>query len=308
MSKKYRKYTEEQWEGIKEYYLNDERISYDDINEKYGVSITAISKRLKGLKPTTRKAHGKGKKHKTYLTTGNYTSKNGDRIYEWQCEICGTIKNRRVSNMDKLKSCECQRPKKIVDGESLREKERRREVRKKRKEQQNEIDKLNKERRDTKKQQKIDMIGTTYGRLTLLEHMDNGRVKCNCECGNEMTTKLDFVIRGNTKSCGCLATKIRTTHGMTNTRTYQTWRAMRRRCNDPNFLRYESYGGRGITVCDEWNASFENFLEYMGERPEGMTIDRINVDGNYEPGNVRWADPKTQTRNQRKFKGRTWDY
>jgi DNA-binding transcriptional regulator GbsR (MarR family) len=313
MGKKYTKYTEEEWDDIKEYYLSDERISYDDIKEKYSVSITAISKRFKGLKPITKKAHGKGKRHKTYVTTENYTSKNGDRIYEWQCEVCGTIKNTRVSNMNKIQSCECQKIKKPIDEEALREKERRREVRKKKKELQNEIDRLNQEIRDIREEQKRDLIGTTWNRLTILEHIEDSKCLCRCECGNETTPKLYNVINETTRSCGCLHTEhLRTmsennkTHGMTKSSVYQTWRAMRRRCNDPNFLRYEHYGGRGIIVCEEWDNSFEAFYEYMGDRPEGMTIDRIDVNGNYEPGNVRWADPKTQTRNQRRFKDKEW--
>jgi hypothetical protein len=93
--------------------------------------------------------------------------------------------------------------------------------------------------------------------------------------------------------------------GVTGTRTHNSYRNMLERCRDPNHIGWEHYGGRGITVCDRWNpkaGSFENFLADMGERPEGKTLDRINVDGNYEPSNCRWATPAEQAGNRRKRK------
>ena len=88
-------------------------------------------------------------------------------------------------------------------------------------------------------------------------------------------------------------------HGMVDTPEYNSWRAMRKRCVNPNEENYKWYGGRGISVCSEWMTSFQNFYSDMGERPEGMTLDRIDPDGNYEPSNCRWSDYKTQTRNRR---------
>jgi hypothetical protein len=88
-------------------------------------------------------------------------------------------------------------------------------------------------------------------------------------------------------------------HGKCGTRTYVRWTAMKQRCYDLNFKQYDDYGGRGITVCDRWNYSFENFLEDMGECPEGLTLDRIDNDGNYEPGNCRWITRQEQNLNKR---------
>jgi hypothetical protein len=105
------------------------------------------------------------------------------------------------------------------------------------------------------------------------------------------------LIRGGVKSCGCLVT----THGHT-VGYYSTWVAMRSRCRSPTHSAYRYYGGRGIKVCDRWDL-FENFLADMGERPEGMTLDRIDPDGNYEPGNCRSTHSEQMRNTRRSRKG-----
>jgi len=156
-----------------------------------------------------------------------------------------------------------------------------------------------------------DLTGKVFGRWTVLrqdgEHVKR-RYICQCECGTISSVRGDSLER-NSRSCGCLQKEvigaIKFKHGVcvdgkiNGNSTYVTWKSMRQRCkpsSDPKKMKY--YVERGITVCDRWLNSFENFLEDMGERPEGMTIDRIDNDGNYEPGNCRWTTDSEQNLNK----------
>jgi hypothetical protein len=123
---------------------------------------------------------------------------------------------------------------------------------------------------------------------------------CKCVCGNAETISGARLRAGRMKR-GCLACsgRLHKKGGAGSSPTYNSWRAMRERCLRPDSQSYPNYGGRGITICDRWRNSFVNFLADMGERPNGHTLDRIDVNGNYEPGNCRWATNKRQARNTR---------
>jgi len=164
----------------------------------------------------------------------------------------------------------------------------------------------------------IDETNNRHGMLTVLEKAEQYKHgvfwKCLCDCGNETIVLATNLRSGNTKSCGCILSKYRKNnqanrkHGHApevngkakRSPTYYSWEAMKKRCLYPKHIAYDRYAGRGITICDRWLESFENFLADMGERPKELTLDRIDNDGNYEPGNCRWATRSQQVLNQRK--------
>lgn len=159
--------------------------------------------------------------------------------------------------------------------------------------------------------------GDRFGRLVVVERAANAGTghalyACQCDCGHAIIVRGVSFVSGNTTSCGCYhreaASGRARTHGMSGgalghtgrAPEYQAWAAMLRRCYTTTRADYENYGGRGISVCDRWRESFENFYADMGPRPSPKhSLDRINNDGNYEPSNCRWTTPDVQARNTR---------
>lgn len=163
---------------------------------------------------------------------------------------------------------------------------------------------------------KVDFsVGKVYNNLTLVEDLGviSGRrlVVAICACGNTTTARLEAITAGHTKSCGCLQPEAviqnQTKHGMCRTPTYYAWQGFKDRCNNGGNKHYNNYGGRGITYDPRWE-DFENFLEDMGECPDTLSLDRIDVNGNYCKDNCRWADRTIQSHNRRKMDGTSSKY
>lgn len=149
-----------------------------------------------------------------------------------------------------------------------------------------------------------ELVGEVYFIKDILAPDFKRRALFKCKCGNSFDARLDHVRGGRIVSCGCFQKErqvnANTRHGGTYTAEYKSWCAMKGRCYNPNDAAYENYGGRGITVCERWRESFENFLEDMGNRPSlKHSLDRIEVNGIYDKPNCRWADMKTQSNNRR---------
>lgn len=150
-------------------------------------------------------------------------------------------------------------------------------------------------------------VSDAYGRWTVLSEADRQphlprmrRVRCRCTCGVERVLYLASLTRGLSTSCGCWARERAITHGRSTDAEYRIWQAMIQRCHNPKHSDFRNYGGRGIAVCTQWRSSFVDFVTHVGTRPTpAHTLDRIENDGPYEPGNVRWATRHEQMANTR---------
>ena len=156
-----------------------------------------------------------------------------------------------------------------------------------------------------------ELSGKRFGRLIVIKRgrgktNTNAYWECLCDCGKKSIVRSPELTKGHTKSCGCLSKElvktVNITHGKSYSKIYKIYKTMLNRCYNINQKSFKYYGNRGIKVCDRWKNSFTNFLQDMGNKPEGLSIERINNDGDYKPTNCKWATFNEQAHNRRNIK------
>ena len=156
----------------------------------------------------------------------------------------------------------------------------------------------------TKRSRLIDLTGRRFGRWTVIDYVGGSKWLCVCDCGARANVAGGNLRAGKSRSCGCVRIEKITKHGMSRTKEYGAWTNAKMRCLNPNHRQFPDYGGRGISFYPEWQSSFTAFFAHAGFSPPGTSLDRIDNNRGYEPGNIRWADAKTQAQNQRPPKKR----
>jgi hypothetical protein len=160
---------------------------------------------------------------------------------------------------------------------------------------------------------KLALLDKKFGRLTVVSKNPEGtksrstRWDCICDCGGKTTVRGDYLVKGDVSSCGCLqkerTKEANTTHGMSDVPEYKIWKIMIQRCNNPKYIQYHDYGGKGITVCERWLNSFQDFITDLGKRPgKGYRLKRTDTNKNYELNNCAWIIGTERTSNKTKTK------